>query len=196
MAKNINLVPEEVKKEQSKKKLVKKTTLFAILITVLIGLGAGYLVARTYMIKNKIEESTTRIESLRNDIKGMQEIEVKARKLDKQYTTIKSVLATRTQYSKLLNELKVRLPSSAEIETFTTGKEGTINISGKGSDYLAVAEFVSNLSNNEYENATSGLEKLFVNVSLNSVNLDTQSNKARFFIVVKLNEELLKGEGI
>lgn len=192
MAKNINLVPEQIKKEQAKEKLVKKTTLIAIFITVLIGIGSGYLLVRRYLIKEEITEVSASIESLRSDIEGMKEIEIKARKLDKQYSTIKSVLANRKRYSMLLNELNVRLPSSVEIETFTTGKEDTINISGKGSDYLAVAEFVRNLSDNNYKNTTDGLENLFLNVSLNSVNLDTQSSKARFFIVIKVNTKLLQ----
>lgn len=192
MPKDINLVPEKVKKEQAKKRLVKKSTLIAILILVLVALGTGYLVLRKYMVKNRIQETEVRIESLRSDIRSMQEIEVKARKLDKQYSTIRSILTGRDRHSVLLNELEARLPSSVEIETFTTGKENTINLSGKGSDYLAVAEFVNNLSNNNFTDGQEGLQELFTNVSLNSVNLDTQSSKARFFIVIKVNSELLK----
>lgn len=196
MAKNINLVPQEVKKEQAKEKVVKRTTIVAILFTLAVGIFAGYLFVKKQLVVEKIEDLNQSIENLRASIVEMKDIEIKARTLDKQYTAVSSLLQDRVRYSLLMDELNKRKPSSVQIDSFNTSGKTEINISGKADNYLAISEFVNNLSNNDFSGGNESLKTLFKEVTLNSVNLDSQSDKARFFIVVETNTDLLQLKGI
>uniref|UniRef100_A0A7C4XTB3 Uncharacterized protein n=1 Tax=candidate division WWE3 bacterium TaxID=2053526 RepID=A0A7C4XTB3_UNCKA len=132
------------------------------------------------------------IESLRSQISSMSRIEITARNLDQKYSTVKSIMETRNKYSVLTSEFKKRIPDTIKVDTFGTGKDSTINVSGTGVDYISIAQFVNNLADKKFSGAASGYEELFSEVSLNSVNLDSQTSNARFFIVVTLNSDLLK----
>ena len=85
-----------------------------------------------------------------------------------------------------------RVPATVEIETFGTGRGNTVNVSGIGADYIAIARFINDVSDANFSEAADGLGGLFSNVSLNSVSLDVQTDKARFFIVLTIEESLLK----
>jgi len=180
---DINLVPQEIKVEQQRTQVVKRTTLVALIFALIVGLISAYLIFQSQSIKSQISKLNSSINSLRGDINGLSEIEVSARNLEMKSKTVDSVLASRMYYSMLLEKFKEKIPPTVTIDTFGTGKDNTVNVSGSGSDYLAIAQFVNNLS----ESAD-----LFPSVSLNSVSLDSQSSQAKFFIVLTVNPEVLK----
>ncbi len=189
---DINLIQQEVKQEQAKQQVVKSTTTFSIILLVLMVLISGFFFFRNFNTKNQISEMDSSITKLRADINTMSDVEIVARNLDAKYSTIKDIMATRDYYDILMSEFKARIPNNVSIDTFGTGRANTINVSGTGSDYIAIAKFVQNLSNKNFEGAKSGLEELFTDVTLNSVNLDAQTSDARFFVVVTINPGLIK----
>ncbi|MBI2414479.1 PilN domain-containing protein [candidate division WWE3 bacterium] len=189
---DINLIPQEVRKEQTKKQVVKTTTIFSIIILIVVVGISAFLFFRAQNLKNQAKVVNDHIESLRSEITSMSKIEIAGRNLDQKYSTVKSILSSRDKYSILMREFKGRVPATITIDTFGTGKENTINISGYGMDYISIAQFVNNLANKNYTGATRGYEDLFSEVELNSVNLDAQTSKARFFIVITFNGDLLK----
>lgn len=189
---DINLIPQQEKQEQAKVKAVKSSTVLSIVMFFLVAGVAGYMFYQTSTIKNTIVGHDTNITNLRNDIETLSEIEISARNLGQRYNTLKGILETRDHYSILLAEFKKRIPPTVELDTFGTGRGATINVSGQGTDYISIAKFINDLVDNDFSEASEGLGGLFTDVALNSVNLDAQTNKARFFIVVTVDESLLK----
>lgn len=189
---DINLIPQEVKKEQAKEQVVKSTTLFSVIILVIMVLVSGFMFFRNLNTRNQITSVNSSIESLRGDIVQLANVEVVARNLDTKYITLQEIFSSRNYYHILMSEFRQRIPRNVSIDTFGTGRENTINVSGSGSDYIAIAQFVRNLSDQDFEGAGPGLENLFIDVTLNSVNLDAQTSDARFFVVVTFNPELIK----
>lgn len=189
---DINLIPQEVKKEQAKKQVLKSTTALSIVMLVIMVLITGFFFLRNLNTKNQIKDLDTAISKLRTDINTMSDVEIVARNLDAKYSTIKGIMSNRDYYDILMSEFKARIPNNVSIDTFATGRGNTINVSGIGSDYIAIAKFVQNLSDDKYEGATPGLEGIFTDVTLNSVNLDAQTSDARFFLVVTIDPGLIK----
>ena len=188
---DLNLIPQEEKQEQKKQKMVKSSTMLSIVLFFIVAGIAGFMFYQDASIKKEISGHEVNITNLRNDIQTLSEIEIVARNLGQRYETLKEILETRKYYSLLMKEFQKRVPPTVELDTFGTGRGSTINVSGQGADYISIAKFVNDLADDDFEGAEPGFEGLFTDVALNSVNLDVQTNKARFFIVVTVNESLL-----
>jgi Tfp pilus assembly protein PilN len=192
MGQAINLIPTQEKVQQNKTKLVKMSTVVAIFIVVIVGIVSAVLFYQVTTLKKEISDYETAIARYRDDIKGMTAIEVSARNLDSKYSALKDLLDMRTYYSVLFDETMRRKPDSVDIETFSVNSDGKITLSGEGTDYIAIADFVKALSDLNYAGAGEGLAAVFTDVTLNNVNLDAQTSRANYFIGVTVNESLLK----
>ncbi len=189
---DINLIPQSEKQEQAKERAVKNSTIITIILSLMAMILGAYMFYQNDLLKKAIQDRDNNISALRNDIQTMSEVEISARNLDQKYQTLKNIMSTRNNYSILLSEFKKRIPSTIEVETFGLGKDSTVNVSGQGNDYISIAKFINDLSDAKFSTAGNGLGALFKDVSLNSVNLDAQTNKAKFFIVITVDENLLK----
>jgi len=191
MSQSVNLIPQSEKEVQTKEHLIKMSTLVTVLIAVLVGLVSVGLFYRSVSIKSKIKTHAKNISLYRNDISALDYIEINARNLDAKYNVLTKIFSSRVYYSVLMNELDKRIPSGVIIESLSLEKEKTLNIAGEGSDYLAIAKFVNTLSDPDFENAGEGLKGLFTNVTLNSVSLDSQTNKVNYAIIIEFDSNLL-----
>ncbi len=194
MAQSINLIPKEEKFEQRKEKVVKLSSVIAVVILlVVIGVSTYYWYT-VNNLKTSIKTAETRTEDLRTDIRGLSEIEIVARSLDAKYNILNDIFTNRKRYSVLLSELQRRVPEGVTIESLTiTGVANeNVNIAGQGPDYISIARFINTLSDTQFSSATPGMEDMFHDVTLNTVTFDSQDSTVSYFIVTKFNEALLK----
>lgn len=182
MAQSINLIPQEEKVEQQKSKVVRLSTVVSILVLVLVGIVAGYYYYSTTTKKNTIKALDRDITGLRGEIENQSEIEIVARNLSTKYSTLRTIFDQRYYYSLLLEELERRVPASIEVDAITIGRDNTFTVTGSGSDYLAISDFVKSLEEESIDPAF--VNDIFTGITLNSVNLDKSSGTARYFIVV------------
>ncbi len=192
MGQSINLIPQEEKQEQTKTQLVKLSTVFTIILFVIVAGISGYLFYQTYSLKTQIQLHEANITDLRAQIQNQSQIEIIARNLESKYKALNSILTDRLYYSLLLKEVQARLPQTVVIEDFSITQGNAINISGTAETYIAIAEFINALTNKEFVGGVTGLEKLFTSVSLNTVTTESNVSKIKFFIVVSFNGSLIK----
>lgn len=194
MAEGINLIPETEQKEQQKVKIVRSSSVITILmLLVAVGVSA-YFFYDANKLQTNIEEQNTLIENYRQDISQMSDIEIEARKLDAKYKILEEIYSTNRNYSILLHEFDKRLPyPNVKVESFVLGGENlnTINVSGNGDKYLFIATFMNTLIDTNFNEAKDGLEDLFTEVTLTSVDLDSQTEGADYNIVVNFSPEKL-----
>ena len=183
---------QEEKQEQTKTQLVKLSTVFTIILFVIVAGISGYLFYQTYSLKTQIQLHEANITDLRAQIQNQSQIEIIARNLESKYKALNSILTDRLYYSLLLKEVQARLPQTVVIEDFSITQGNAINISGTAETYIAIAEFINALTNKEFVGGVTGLEKLFTSVSLNTVTTESNVSKIKFFIVVSFNGSLIK----
>ena len=192
MAFDIDLIPQEEREVQSEKKLVKLGTVVSLALFFVVAIASGILFYFSNSLKNQALELDAGINKQRSGIKKLADIEISARNLDARTSTLKSIYAQSRYYSRLLDELEKRLPAEVVIESLGIGNGNSVSISGTGADYISLAKFISTVSNQKFEGAGAGLSSLFTNVTLNSVSLDQQTAKAKYFMVVEVNPTLLE----
>ncbi len=182
MPETINLIPKEERVQQTKTKVVKFSTILAVIILVLVSLAGAYFYYRVYSLKQQIVALDTSIESLRGGINDLADIEINARNLYSKSTTLQAIFDERIYYSRLLRELEVSTPEDVVVDSFGLGKDGsTVSVSGRAESYNAVQDFSNRL-----------LERAFFSeVELHSVGLESRLDKIAFFVVVTFNTELL-----
>ena len=195
MGQSINLIPRDEKVQQRNVKVVKLSSVLTVFVLTIMTGAAAYFWFSSNSLKSKIARKGSEIESSRRDIENMTEIEIIARTLDAKYQVLLGLYEDRRNYSSLISELVKRLPGNVEMESFSLAGDDfeEINISGRGSDYIAIARFINTLSDSNFSSAEEGLEKLFTGVTLKSVTLDIQDRSVKYFIVTSFNP-LLIGE--
>ncbi len=192
MAQSINLVPQTEKAAQTKTQLIKLSTVISVVILVIVGGIAGYFYYQKATLQNNSAQYQAQIEESRAKIQQLSQIEVSARNLDTKYTTLKAIFDSRFYYSRLLNELNRRTPSSIVIENFSIAPDSRVTLSGVGVDYLSISQFVERLNALLEEEDATHIDGLFTDVTLNSVSLDPQNGSVRYFIIVSVDTTKLK----
>lgn len=179
----INLIPQGEKHEQVKTEVVKLSSLFTIILMVIVAGVSAFFYYQISLLKKESAQLDQRISDSRIQIQNMASIEITARNLGSRYRTLQEISAQRVVYSKLLQELKSRTPAEVSIKDLNIMVGSKMTISGDGDNYISIASFINRL----LENKT-----LFSSVTLNSVNLNSSKNRADFFIAVVFNPEALK----
>lgn len=180
---SINLIPKGERIEQREIKLVKISTVVAIIIFLMVNIVSGYYYYTTSNLKKEISKTDMEIQNLRGEVGKLSDIEISSRNLYKKTFALKEILNERKYYSALLENLQSTIPENVLIDDFSMGNEDTLDITGVGSDYPSIQVFTNNVLAN----------KLFTEVSLNSVTLNSKENNISFFIVItydvsKLND--------
>lgn len=192
MAQSINLIPKQEQTEQIKTKLVRSSTIVTILLLIVVVLISAYFFYRKTTLTAQIHAHERSIEDNRTKIQSLSEIEIVSRNLDKRYQAVQQALGSRIYYSRLMTELYRRVPEAISITEFNMSGTNAINISGVGQNYIAISEFIGNLVKPTLDVAGEGLEAVFTDVALHSVNLDSRSSGASYFIVVTYDPEVLR----
>lgn len=188
----INLLPQEERQEQVKEQLVEVSTIVSVLLLIFVGVISAYFFYQVLQINKQIEAVNASISQSRSNIATLSSMEIVARNLDARFKGLSLFFDEKVSHSVLFAELLKRLPQSVVIESLSTGSSNTLNISGVSTDYLSIAKFINNLKDVKYASAGQGLGALFSDALLNTVNLDDNSKRAKFFIVVTYNPMLLK----
>lgn len=191
MSQSINLIPQSEIVEQTKEKVIKFSTLLSILLLVLVGGVAAYFYYSTNKTKKEIFAKQISIEKYQEKIQGLSDIEVTARNLEGRFKKLDDLFSSRVKYSLLLRELKIRTSNAVVIQNLSFGLNNTLNVTGEGDDYIALAKFIKNVSDPKFSSASAGMGGLFTGVTLNTVSLENRTNKAQFFIVINYDRKLL-----
>jgi len=188
---DINLIPQEELTKRKKARAVKGSTVVAILILLIVLGATGFLYYTNYNTQSEINALDVEIESLRNKIKAKSQVEISARNLDKKFSSLKTLMEERENFSKLLEEMRARKPVNLSIDSMDV-RETKINLSGRADNYVSIANFANNLLNQEFLEGNTELSGLFTSVSLNSVTLERSDNRVKYLIIVDFNPEILK----
>lgn len=145
MPQEINLIPQEVVKERSRQSSQTKFVLFSLvflfiagILTVVSGLLATTSSASLSSIKDEVNQKEQKIKSL-------EEVEKSASVLQQRLGFIKGLFDNKIVYSKILNELEVRLINGIALTDVEVTPDYAITISGVASSTTILQNYVKNL---------------------------------------------------
>lgn len=188
---DINLLPQSEIQEQTKVRAVKLSTLFSIIMLLAVMGFSGYILYLNNQSKTKIADLDAEIDAFRNEITSMSATEVTVRNLDKKYNALKTIFSVQKKYSLLIQEIRIRKPAELTVDSMDL-KDGKLNINGSANNYIAIAQFINNLLNKNFEGGNAGLKEVFTAVSLNSVSMESSKNTIQYFIVVDFDSTKLR----
>ncbi len=181
MGQGINLLTDQEIQQRRKIFFVHfSTVISAIVLLITLGIS-GYYMFTTSALKKEVAATKSEIELSRTKISEMSQIEITARNLGAKVTILKDMFSSRQYYSMMLEDLATRVPSTVSIEEFAFGLDGSVSISGVGDTYLDISKFIDNLL----------VSEIFTSANINTVNLDINSGKVSYFIVVNYSAEKL-----
>jgi Tfp pilus assembly protein PilN len=183
MSQSINLIPQEEIHEQNKTQAVKFSTVFSIVLLIVVGGISAMYFYRVVAMRLQIRSYDDKITKLRSDITGLSEIEITARNLDTRYNSLVAIYSAKLYYSDLLAEFKSRIPETIKITTFTMMPDYQISVSASGKDYLSISKFITDLTTDN---------ELFTNVILRNVSMEGRSENISFFILITYNPTVLQ----
>ncbi|MBN1162665.1 PilN domain-containing protein [Patescibacteria group bacterium] len=185
MSQSINLIPQQEKQEQQKTAIVKASTVFSIVLLVIVAGVSAYLFFEARKYQTKLGQVNDEIEDHRSKINAKKQVEIDARNLDKKYSVLEELFKNRIHYSVLLREFVLRTPAGVTINQFDV-RNKSISLSGYATSYISVADFINSLLGKSGASASSslGLEELFTAVKLNSVSLDSGNKEVKYSIAI------------
>jgi Tfp pilus assembly protein PilN len=182
---DINLLTKEERQEQIKNKVVKTSSVLAVIFLIIVGFASAYFFAQIQSLKSKIKQEDQTIETMRSQIEKMAPVEITARNLYQKYTIIKGIFSGRVYTSYLLRHFESKIPGGVTVDTFTPEKETDISITGNAPNYIAVSDFLKNLIAKEDV-------QVFTSARLSSVTLNSADRTVKFAIVISYDPEVLK----
>lgn len=171
MSQSVNLIPDQEVQEQTQKKVVKMSSLFSILVLVITSGISAYFIYSTTNLTKQVKDQDAKIASARSTIQSKAEIEITARNLAKKYKVLKDMLTSRTYYSLLLEEMKVRKPNEIYISNFSVLKDNKLAITGQAQTYINITTYANNLLSKDYSGGNPKLSGLIKNIILTQVDL-------------------------
>ena len=183
---DINLIAKEEKQEQVKTKVLKAGTVVAVLLLVLSTGGSGYFYVKATGLRSDVKSETQEIADSRQKIDSMADIEITARNLYQKYIVISDIFSAQPKYSYLLEHFDTKIPLGVVVNSFSFSGAGEIILNGNASNYMAVSEFVRNLSDDD--------NKVFTSARISSVTLQASNRTVDFDIAASYDEEALKAD--
>lgn len=193
MAQSVNLIPREERLEQSRKRLIKVSSLVAVFLALAVSGLSVFVGLRNNKLRTQIQEVDTQIAKSRQDIKNLKDLEINARVLDTQYKLLTQFFATRKNYSYLLVELKKRVPAPVAIGSVSLSGDAKdqLNLTGTAQDYLPIATLLATLTNRDFLLAEDKLKQLFISAAIRTVSYNADKSNVEYFIVADFAPGLL-----
>jgi Tfp pilus assembly protein PilN len=149
----INLLPRDMQREEGAKKQLQIAILSIILVICL--LLVVYVSLYTSLIKKQKELKTAEIELEKVSVlvAAVEQKKLQKEALDRKWGIVEKLLQGRFKWAMIMDELQKSLPKSIWLTSLQGNKTETgnvITINGMSFDHFAIADFVTNLEDNEY----------------------------------------------
>ncbi len=145
MPQEINLIPQEVVKERTRQSSQTKFVIFSLIVIFVAGLStviSGVLATSSSATLSGLKDDVSQKEQR---IKSLEEVEKSASVLQQRLSYIKGLFDNKVVYSKVLNELEVRLINGIAVTDIDVSPDFQVSISGVASSTTILQNYVKNL---------------------------------------------------
>lgn len=154
----INLLPHDIKVEQTVDISGKVIKLGLLTLTVLIAYFYGYFLTNYYSQKSQIDSLDRKLQVYSPALANLNTLKETKKELADMDAFLRDQEVNRTEWSKFLSELKGNTPEGVSIGQITAGKDGSLTIYGHSQGFANVGINYLNLKDSSY------LDKININV--------------------------------
>lgn len=187
MAKDINLLPQDITEERKRRGRRKSVSVAGyiflggcLLLTLIVFVFSLILGRSVSSLNNALAKETEKITLNKA-------LEVDAARLEIKTGALGEIIKARKSYSRLLDVIARSSPEGFKISSLVAAPTGDIQLAGLADSYVILSRFLVN----SLDPAAGGV--LFSSADLNSVNLDERVGGARFLMTLYLKPNSLSG---
>ncbi len=180
MAKDINLLPQDITEERKRRGRRKSVSvagyifLGACLALTLIVFVISFVIGRSVSsVNNNLAKEAEKIT-------GNKALEEDAVRLEIKTAALSEIIKAKKSYSRLLDVISRSSPEGFKISSLVASPTGDIQLAGLADSYVILSRFLVNSLDPEQGGV------LFSSADLNSVNLDERVGGARFLMTLYL----------
>lgn len=185
---DINFIPQEIvqkRQEVVNRSNNNKFAIFTLVAVVIISAVAFYF---NYSLQNELAALDSKISSNESRINDLQEFGKHGYKMGLRLNNADTIIATRNNYSYLLEEFALRVPEGINI-TSLSSTNNTLSLTGSTvAGYPIIADFQDKLMQK-----TQGQKNMFEDVRLTSSQFNKSTGQIEFTLEIDLNNEIKKG---
>lgn len=162
----INLLPEEERKQVETKKVkqkVRKYSSLALIATIIVSV---FVFAFWVVLVQQDRQLTTKIDDLSSQIKNLSNVESLARVLKNKLSSIVSISAKSQNFEDLLNNVSQIIPAGVTLSDLTVSDQGLITLTGTAVSASEFSSLVTTLSHQDASRAN------FTTVTVESLTRD------------------------
>lgn len=179
MPSDINLIPSEVVKERSLKKTHSRLLIGSIVFIGLIVIVAAVVIFLQTRSVSKLNATKSRIQTKRDEIESLKEVERKASALTAKLDYVDHLLSSKIYYSRVMNELDLRSKTGITLTQVDVDATYEVIISGLSTSTTNLQTYIDGL--------VKGPDNLFTNAKVLEVNIKEGSGLAVFKVSVEVD---------
>ncbi|MBU1016632.1 MAG: PilN domain-containing protein [Patescibacteria group bacterium] len=183
---DINLIPEELKRQKRREIQIKGLFKWSIVLCSLSIIVSVGLLAYKLVLNKTLNGTNEEIVVEEQKIVSLKDMESKMTILGEKLTFIQKVLDSRLLYSKLLKELGKISPSGVYLTDIAVSGPDKATIGGVTASYAMLSELVKNIA----DNSLLG-ESIFDYSEVTSVNLREETARIEFSMNIYLKKGVL-----
>jgi len=176
---NINLVPEEIIQER-KFKSARKSFLYVGVGLLILSIVSVVVIYALFTVQkshiNKLEDTKKDVISKISKLKTTEE---RILVLGIRAELIGNIMSKRSNYSNLLEELKLVVPSQVEVSSLSVEGE-TVKLQGKANNYNELTKFTRSLKQKDRN-------KVFVDAEISNISLNSSDGTVTYNINALIN---------
>ena len=188
---NINFIPDEVVKIRQIESTKNSGNKFFIILTVIAALIAGGIYYYNYTLQSQLNNIESQITEKNKQVENLKEFGQEGYKLGVRLKNAKDIMARRSYYSKLYNDIVPKIPENIKITQWSLTEGGEFIFTGTAEpNYTPIAD----LRNNLLANGENGEKSYYSDAKLISSIYNKSSGKIEFVLQVSLNPEKITGK--
>ncbi|MCX6813640.1 MAG: PilN domain-containing protein [Candidatus Azambacteria bacterium] len=173
----INLIPPELKKEKSSRKIGHFASSISITIIIVLAIIFATMYGQNYFLAQNIKKIDQKIADQDITLKKYADLEQKINESNQKLEQLKKINNDKIAWSVIIKDLSGRTPSKVSIKTVTAGSDNyKISLTGSAETRRDIAKFKEKMEESKY----------FKNVTFSSSSLNEESNDYSFSISTEL----------
>lgn len=182
---DINLIPSSVVKERNIETNQQRFLVFSVIVLIVSAVLTAVIGTVAATSSTNLSKLQNEVATKQNTVKSLEDAELKGLQLQARLGFIDSLLNRKVVYSKVLDEIELRIKEGIVVTNVQIGENLVLTISGNASSTTALQNYINGL--------VLPPDNLFSEAKVMEVSIGESSAGVRFKVSVEVDEALVTG---